>query len=749
MPKSLVIVESPAKAKTINKFLGKDFIVKASIGHVKDLPKSKLGVDIENDFAPHYETIKGKTKVIAELKKAAKSADKIYLAPDPDREGEAIAWHIAEEVDGKKDNIYRVLFNEITEKAVIEAIKSPTRLDRSKFEAQQARRILDRLVGYQVSPILWDKVRRGLSAGRVQSVAVRLICEREREIKAFVPQEYWSITAELEKTGTGFKAKLTKKDDKKLEVKNEQDANKILKEVDGKDFAVRDVERKERKRNPLPPFITSKLQQDAARKLGFTAKKTMMIAQQLYEGIELGEKGSVGLITYMRTDSTRVSSDAVRDARAYIGERFGSAYLPAKPNAYQSKKGAQDAHEAIRPTYFQHPPDAVKKFLSKDHFALYQLIWNRFVASQMMPQILDQTAVLIDAGKYLFQANGSQVKFAGFTAVYTEGGTHSENGSDEDEEEAALPSLAKGDVLKLLSLLPKQHWTQPRPRFTEATLVKELEENGIGRPSTYAAIISTIQDREYAVKEKNQFIPTELGFMVTDLLVKSFPDILSVEFTAHMEEDLDKIEDGKLKWLDAMRGFYAPFKQSLEKAKVEMKDVKKQEIPTDIQCDKCGKFMNIKWGRNGKFLACPAYPECKNTKEFSTDENGKVSVVEIVQEETGEKCPNCGKPMLVKTGRFGRFLACSDYPQCKTAKPLSLGIKCPQEGCDGNMVERQSKKRKIFYSCSNYPKCKYALWDKPINEKCPECGFKILVEKHSKEGKAIKCPNEGCGYKRE
>jgi len=757
MSKSLVIVESPAKAKTINKFLGKDFVVKASVGHVKDLPKSKLGVDIENNFSPHYEVIKGKAKVIAELKKYAKTADNIYLAPDPDREGEAIAWHIAEEVDGKGKKVYRVLFNEITEKGVTEAIKNPASLDRNKFEAQQARRILDRLVGYQVSPILWEKVRRGLSAGRVQSVTVRLVCEREREIKAFVPQEYWSITAELkneeaggkEGQGASFKAKLIKRDNKKIELKDEEETNKVLQEIEGKDFVVRDVEKKERKRNPLPPFITSKLQQDAARKLGFTAKKTMMLAQQLYEGIELGEHGSVGLITYMRTDSTRVSADAVKDARVYIYAKFGREYLPAKPNAYQGKKGAQDAHEAIRPTYFEYPPDLVKKYLSKDHFHLYQLIWNRFVASQMLPAIIDQTVVSIGADRYIFQANGSVIRFPGFTAVYTEGGTHLENGSDEEEDAEKLPLLEKNDILNVLGIMPKQHFTQPPPRFTEATLIKELEELGIGRPSTYAPTLSTIQDREYVVKEKNQFVPTELGFIVTDLLVKSFPDILNVEFTAHMEEDLDMIEDGRLNWLDAMKEFYTPFKNSLERARVEMKDVKREETATGIKCEKCGKVMVIKWGRNGRFIACSGYPECKNTKEYSTDENGNIKAVENISEKTDEKCPNCGKPMVIKTGRFGRFLACSHYPQCKTAKPLSMGVKCPVEGCGGEMVERQSKKKKIFYSCSDYPKCKYALWDKPVSENCPECGFKILTEKGTKSGMIIKCPNEGCKYNRE
>jgi len=752
MPKSLVIVESPAKAKTINKFLGKKFVVKASIGHVKDLPKSKLGVDVENNFQPSYEIIQGKAKVISELKKAAKGADKIYLAPDPDREGEAIAWHIAEEVDGDRSNIFRVLFNEITEKAVLEAIKNPSKLDKNKFEAQQARRILDRLVGYQISPLLWKKVRYGLSAGRVQSVAVRLICERERAIKAFVPEEYWSVTAELQtqdprpKTQDAtFKSKLIKKEDKKLEIKNKEEADRILNDLKGADYVVSNVEKKERKRNPLPPFITSKLQQDAARKLGFTAKKTMMLAQQLYEGMELGKEGSVGLITYMRTDSTRIASEAVDAVRGFISANFGKEYLPAKPNTYPSKKNAQGAHEAIRPTYFKYTPQYVKSYLGKDHFNLYMLIWNRFVACQMAPAILDQTTIQIEAGKYLFQATGSVIKFPGFMAVYTE----AKDEDEKTEEEAILPVLSKSEILKLLGLTPEQHFTQPPPRFTEASLVKELEEKGIGRPSTYATILSTIQDREYATKDKGKFFPTELGFLITDLLIQSFPNIVDVQFTAHMEEELDEIEVGNLPWLEAMREFYGPFKDSLKKAEKEMKDIKREETPTDIRCEKCGSVMVIKWGRNGKFLACSAYPKCKNTKNFKKDEAGKIEVVIEKNEITDEKCPKCSKPMVIRTGRFGRFMACSDYPACKTTKAISIGVACPEQGCNGMLVEKRTKKGKPFYSCSNYPNCKYAIWDKPIPEKCPECGHPFLVEKYSKKaGKIVKCPKEGCGYKR-
>lgn len=706
MGNSLVIVESPAKAKTINKYLGKDFIVMASVGHIKDLPKSKLGVEVEHGFEPVYENIKGKAKIISELKKAGAKAERIYLAPDPDREGEAIAWHIADEVDSGRKKTFRVLFNEITEKAVKEAIGRPMELDRNKYDAQQARRILDRLVGYQVSPLLWEKVRRGLSAGRVQSVAVRLICEREREISAFVPVEYWSITAELSGSSAApFKARLVKKGEKKLELNNQTQAQDAVSALHGAEFRVSAVETKLVKRNPSPPFTTSKLQQDGARKLGYTAKKTMMLAQQLYEGVELGPEGAQGLISYMRTDSVRLSSEAVVSARAYISERFGPEYLPSKPNVYKSKKKTQDAHEAIRPTSMANAPESVKGYLSKDQFRLYELIWNRFVSCQMAQAELDQTRADITAKDFLFAATGTTVKFPGFMAVYME------SSDVEEEKEEKLPALAKGELLKLIGLTPEQHFTQPKPRFTEASLVKELEENGIGRPSTYAAIISTVQDRGYVVKDKTQLKPTELGFLVIDLLVKSFPDILNVEFTAHMEGELDKIEDGQLKWQKAMQEFYAPFSESLVRAKKDMKNIKAEETPTDITCEKCGKQLVIKWGRNGKFLACTGYPECKNTKDFTTDQTGKV--VPLAREEaTDSKCPKCGAGMLVKSGRFGRFIACSKYPDCKTTLPFSTGVNCPEEGCGGMLIERRSK-RGIFYGCSNYPKCKHAVQKLP------------------------------------
>src|SRR3990170_4881022 len=705
MGKSLVIVESPAKAKTINKFLGKDFLVMASVGHVKDLPKSKLGIDIENGFEPHYEAIKGKANTIKELKKAGKSADRIFLAPDPDREGEAIAWHIAEEIDKKNEKTSRVLFNEITEKAVKEAIAHPIALDQNKYEAQQARRVLDRLVGYQVSPILWDKVRRGLSAGRVQSVAVRLICDREREIQAFIPREYWSVTARFETLGgDAFTAKLAKKDGQKIELNNGEDAKAALAELEGAPYKVAEVDTRETRRNPAAPFTTSKLQQEAARKLGYTAKKTMMLAQQLYEGVELGDEGPVGLISYMRTDSTRVSAEAVASARDFIQLKYGADYLPKGPNIYKSKKKSQDAHEAIRPTYFQYSPDDVKKHLSKDQHRLYQLIWNRFIACQMTQALIDQTRAQIQARNYTFNASGSTVKFPGFMAVYIEGQ------DVEEEKEEKLPPLKKDEELKLLGLDPDQHFTQPPPRFTEASLVKELEEQGIGRPSTYASIISTIQDREYVLKDGKQLKPTELGFTVTDMLVESFPEILNVEFTARMEEELDQIEDGQMEWRTAMTEFYGPFSASLEKAKKEMKNIKAEEIPTDIVCEKCSSMMVIKWGRKGKFLACSAYPECKNTKDFTTGEDGKIVALEKTAETTDTPCPTCGKQMVVKSGRFGRFLACSDYPNCKSTLPYSTGVPCP-ENDGGKLVERRTKKGRVFFSCSKYPSCKFATWD--------------------------------------
>ena len=762
--KNLVIVESPAKAKTLGKYLGKDFQVKASVGHIVDLPKSKLGVDVKNDFAPDFHVIQGKKKVVDELKKAAKGKENIYLASDPDREGEAIAWHIADQVGKSRKRVHRVLINEITKKAVQEAIANPQELDRNKFDAQVARRILDRLVGYQISPLLWKKVRRGLSAGRVQSVAVRLVCEREREIRAFEAQEYWSLTALLEgQVPPAFRARLTqwqgqKIDPKKFRLENETRVQEIIRSLHGASWVIGEVEKKERRRYPAPPFVTSKLQQEAARKLGFQPRRTMQIAQHLYEGVELGAEGSVGLITYMRTDSTRVSNDALSAVRGFVESQYGKNYLPDRPNTYRSKRGAQDAHEAIRPTSLEYSPQRVRRYLRRDAFQLYSLIWDRFVASQMLPALFDQTSFEIPVREAVFRATGQQLKFDGFMKVYIEGRDEraaQANGEDIDEDdedsknEGLLPDLQKGDALELLSMDPRQHFTQPPPRYTHASLIKELDEKGIGRPSTYATIISNILDREYVQQDERQSLAaTDLGFLVTDLLVESFPDILNVEFTAGMEDELDKIEEGKEKWTKAMKRFYTPFSRDLKKAEKEMRDVKRQEVPTDIACEKCGALMVIKWGRNGEFLACPQYPECKSTKNFKRDEDGAVRVA--VEEEVNETCEQCGRPMLLRWGKFGRFLGCSGYPECKNIqpleKPVDLGVKCP-ECKEGNLKERKSRWGKVFYGCDRYPECKFACWDKPLPTPCPDCASPILVEKITKRaGKTHRCYKKGCGY---
>jgi DNA topoisomerase-1 len=747
--KSLVVVESPAKAKTIAKYLGKNYTVKASVGHIMDLPKSKLGVDIDKDFEPHYIQIKGKASVVKELKSAAKKADRVLLATDPDREGEAIAAHVAEVVSDSVDGeaVYRVLFNEITKRAILQAIDHPGKIDANKVDAQQARRVLDRLVGYQISPLLWKKVRRGLSAGRVQSVAVRLICEREEEIKAFKPEEFWSLTALLEgKTPPRFEAKLIKRDEEKLRIKSNDEVNAILANLEGKPYVVATVEKKERRRNPAPPFTTSKLQQEAGRKLGFTARRTMAVAQSLYEGVEVGTEGAVGLITYMRTDSTRVGKEAQDEAREFIAGKYGRDFVPEKPPVYASGKMAQEAHEAVRPTSAIREPDAIRQYLENDQYKLYKLIWNRFVASQMNPAVIDQTSADISAGGYTFRATGSVVKFPGFMAVYIEERPEDQAPSEEENGEAVLPPLVQGETLTLIKLDPKQHFTQPPPRYSEALLVKTLEEKGIGRPSTYAAIISTIQDRDYVEKVENKFRPTELGELVNRLLIQHFSNVLDVQFTARMEEELDKVEEGEMKWAGVVRDFYEPFARDLETAQAEMKNVKAEQTPTDITCEKCGKPMVIKWGRNGQFLACSGYPECKNTKPFIRKENG---VVEAAPEETTDEiCPKCGSAMVVKRGRFGKFLACSRYPECNYTQGISTGVACPEDG--GKIVERRSRFGKVFYSCSNYPDCKFAIWYKPVARPCPQCAAPFLVEKYSKKtGPYIACLKKECGYKEE
>ncbi len=755
MPKSLIIVESPAKANTLKKFLGKDFDVKASVGHIRDLPKKKLAVDVENNFEPEYITIQGKSKVIDELRKAAKKADTIFLAPDPDREGEAIAYHIEQLIkEQTKGVIYRVMFNEITKTAVRAAIENPQKIDVSLFEAQQARRILDRLVGYKISPLLWKKVQRGLSAGRVQSVALRLICEREREILAFKPEEYWSITTNLEgKEPPPFLAKLSKVDKKKVELKNEEDTNKVLADIKDAPFQIADIQKKERKRNPYPPFITSTLQQETSRKMRFSPKKTMAIAQMLYEGINLGKEGPVGLITYMRTDSTRVSDEAIKNVRDYISKNFGKEYLPAKPNVYKSKKSAQDAHEAIRPSYMDKPPASIKQYLSPDQMALYELVWNRFLSSQMAPARMDQTHVEIKASKHLFKTVGSIITFPGFMKVYIEAEEEKENkdqeGANADDKSAILPPLSVGEKLKVLEILPKQHFTQPPPRFTEAFLIKELEDKGIGRPSTYAAIIGVIKDREYVFSESRRLSPSELGFLVNDQLVENFPDILNVTFTANLETQLDLIEEGKVGWVDTLKAFYAPFQKDLEEAEVKMKDFKKEVTPTDEICGKCNSPMVIKRGRFGRFMACSAYPECKNTMEISTEDGVDSKGIPKPQDQPIEdKCPKCGAMMVIKSGRFGKFISCSRYPECKTTKPISIGVKCPEEGCAGDIIERKSRNGKLFFACNKYPDCKFASWNKPVAEACPQCESPYLVER-TKNGEIYSgCPKKGCGFKK-
>jgi len=816
--KSLVIVESPAKAKTIQKYLGKGFTVEASLGHVKDLPKSTLGVDTSNEFETDYVVIPGKEKVLARLKKLAGPMDAIYLAPDPDREGEAIAAHLAFELDtnghakkskkkkkeeaGAVPRIQRVTFNEITKRAVQAAFEHPRAIDQNLVDAQQARRVLDRLVGYQVSPLLWDKVRRGLSAGRVQTVALRLIVEREREIKAFEKKEYWTIDAHLAANKPpAFDARFLGKGEEKIEVTNGEDAEKIRVALEPANWLVRSVDKKERRRNAAPPFTTSKLQQDSSRKLRFSVKRTMMIAQRLYEGVELGEEGQVGLITYMRTDSTRVAPEAIQEVREYVGKEYGAAYLPETPNTYKEKKEAQAAHEAIRPTSAMRHPDQVKQYLKEDEFKVYKLIWQRFVASQIMPAVFDQTTVDIDAKAksgdvYWFRVTGSVLKFDGFLRVYEE----SKEGKDEEDEELKhkLPALEAGQKLTLKELKPEQHFTEPPPRYNEASLVKELEERGIGRPSTYSAILSTIQERQYVQKLGGKFTPTEIGLVVTDLLVENFRDIFDVAYTAGLEEKLDEIEEGKEKWTDTLADFYKKFTKDLKYAEKHMENIKRMEKPTDEKCEKCGAPLVIKWGRHGSFYACSTYDKedentCTFTKEnpINLPDLDSADVQETTQEEycencgrvmvlkrgrfgqfmacTGypdckttrrldqgkkvpdipldELCPKCGRTMMIRHGRFGEFTACSGYPECKYVKQNFIGVKCP-ECKDGELVEKRARKGNTFYGCGNYPKCKFTSAHKPIPEKCPSCGSEYLVEKFLKAGPVIACPNKECDYER-
>jgi len=936
MAKSLVIVESPTKAKTINKYLGKNYIVKASLGHIKDLPKRDLAVDVEHGFQPHYEVIEGKKKLIQELKDAAKKVDNIYLAADPDREGEAICWHLQEELKSKKPprdsdpKFYRVMFNEITKSSIQKAFEKPALVNTNLVDAQQARRVLDRLVGYKISPLLWDKVRRGLSAGRVQTVAVRVIVDREREVRAFVKQEYWTLDANLAaKKPPAFTARLSRKGDQTPEIPDQAAADALLADLEDAKYIVKSVGTKEKKRNPVAPFITSTLQQDSSRKLRFSVKRTMMLAQQLYEGVEIGAEGSVGLITYMRTDSTRIGEEAIAEVRDFIGTRFGKEYVPASPNLYKSKKDAQDAHEAIRPTSALRSPEDVAPFLAEDQLKLYRLIWMRFIASQMNPALLDQTTIDTTAiGKssvdYTFRATGSVMKFDGFLKVYEEG----KDQKDEEDEELKhkLPLVTEGEELKFRSLEPEQHFTEPPPRYTEATLVKKLEADGVGRPSTYASILSTIQEREYVTKEAGKFKPTELGVVVTDLLLESFNDIFDVRYTARMEEELDDIEDGTRDWRDAMGEFYERFTKDLESAETNMTNIKRMEKPTDLLCDKCGKPLVVKWGQHGSFLACTGYPDfspkstesdlesldkeialrrertrkdietrrakirsrfdddveklekriaersvtsrdalesrkkiyaryesdleklvnrraerrlsdragiesrlatisarypqlnefyevdlrdsdggvalswrrkenlCTYTRELTVD-LPDIDGADLAEQGDEEYCQNCGRPMVLKKGRFGTFFACTGYPDCKTTKQIggaqkkpdvtldekcpqcgnnlvqkygrfgeftacsnypgckyvkqkTIGVKCP-ECSEGEIVERRSRRGKTFYGCNRYPDCNFVAWARPVAEKCPDCGSPYLTEKYLKAGAFLQCPVSDCNYKRE
>jgi DNA topoisomerase-1 len=748
-------VESPTKVRTIKKYLGKDYNVAATVGHIKDLPGKEMGIDVDNGFKPKYSYIPGKQKVVKSLKRAAGNTNDVYLAPDPDREGEAIAWHTAEVLKKKGRNFYRVLFHELTKNSIEKAMSEPENLDRSKYEAQQARRILDRLVGYQVSPLLWRKVKGGLSAGRVQSVAVRIICERERAIQAFEPVEYWSITAHLESEAPPpFAAKLVKKDGQKLSIPNERSANKILDELNGEKFVVAKINKRTTRKNPLPPFTTSKLQQESIRKLRFSARKTMIIAQQLYEGIDLGPGEPVGLITYMRTDSTRIATEAAVEAQQFVLERFGKAYALDNPRYFRNKKKVQDAHEAIRPTSVSNTPEKVKAHLSSDQFALYQLIWQRFVASQMAQALINQVSLSINAGAYTFTASGSTIKFPGFMALYQS--VDDQIASDTEQKKPKLPKVSEDTLLNLDKLDPKQHFTMPPPRFSEASLVKELEENGIGRPSTYSSILSTIREKGYVDLVKGYFRPNELGFIVNDLLVQNFPEIFDVEFTAKMEENLDQVESDKIGSLQVLTRFYKPFKKDLDSASEGMLSVKGVGMPTDLTCPQCEKSLRIKVGKNGHFLACSGYPDCTYSSDYTRDEKGHVQPVKQLEEEiTDKNCDKCGSPMVVKRGRYGDFLACSGYPECKNTQSLnsngsgkSIGVNCPEKDCPGEVVERSSKRGKLFFGCNRFPECTFATWNKPIERECPNCGAKFVVEKTTKkEGTFITCLTEGCGFK--
>ncbi|MFC2166104.1 type I DNA topoisomerase [Acidobacteriota bacterium] len=730
MAKQLVIVESPAKARTVNRYLGPDFLVSASMGHVRDLPKSKLGVDVENDFEPDYTVIPEREELVSKLQKTAEKCESVFLAADPDREGEAICWHLAALLADSNVSIFRVLFHEITKKGVTDAFKNVGKLDQGKIKAQQTRRILDRLVGYRISPLLWKKIGRGLSAGRVQSIALRLICEREKEIKDFVAEEFWTIIATLEASVPPvFQANLVKVDDEKIKIKDGKTAEDLATDVKKHSFILKNIEISEKKRNPNPPYITSTLQQDGFRLLRYPVRKTMSIAQRLYEGLEIGEKGLVGLITYMRTDSVRVSEDALKEAREHIAQSYAKEYLQPKAKIYKNKRKAQDAHEAIRPTSFDLTPEMAKPFLKDDELKVYTLIWNRFIASQMSPALIEETEFDIRASKYQFRAKGEVMKFDGFLTLYPQ----------QKKDQNLLPKVQPEEELALHELETKQNFTQPPSRYTEGSLVKELEARGIGRPSTYAPIIATIQGREYVLKDKGRFIPTEVGLFVSDYLIENFPDLMEFKFTARLEEELDRISEGETKWKDYLSSYNSLLSKDLDEAMKAEGIRAKGGIPLEEVCPECGKTLVIKEGRFGRFKACSGYPDCQYKQSMTKKE---VKPLE-------ENCPQCGSQLVMRHGKYGSFAACSDYPRCKYIKKETqdTGIACPT-GCGGTLLKKKTKRGKFFHGCSNFPKCKYATWDEPVAKPCPVCGRDFVLRKNTmKEKPTLYCSDEKCTYK--
>jgi DNA topoisomerase-1 len=793
MAKSIVVVESPAKARTIERYLGKEYVVKACAGHLKDLPKKVLGVDVEDGFRPVYTLISGKERIVQDLKKIARKSEAIFLAADPDREGEAICQHLVEELrQSEEQPVYRVLFNEITEEAIKEAFVNAGSIDKNKVAAQQARRILDRLVGYKVSPLLWTRVRRGLSAGRVQSVALRMVVDREKEREAFVPEEYWNFSAAfLADSELEFVAKATKLDGKKFKVTGKAQAETLLQDLRNGSFLVSGVEKREKKNLPPVPFLTSTLQQEASRKLSFSVKKTMVVAQRLYEGIELGgDEGRIGLITYMRTDSTRVAGSALSEAREYITARYGGEYVPSKPRKHKTGKRSQDAHEAVRPTSVSREPGRLKDLLGSDERRLYELIWKRFVASQMSPALFDHTEIKIEAPRTQFSVVGDVLRFKGFLGVYEASKRSFQTGDAEVDQ--SLPDVADGDLLTLKELKHEQKFTQPPSRYSEATLIKSLVDREIGRPSTYSQILSVIQDREYVVKEERKFVPTETGTAVSELLVENFGELFDYDYTARLEKDLDDIEKGELNWVDALKRFYAGFSRELERAQEKMKNLKTEAVPAGYNCEKCEAPMVVKWGRFGRFVACSNYPDCKNTREIDKPEAASESDAQsvecdkcgspmvnkkgrfgeflacsgypdckntrrIVTTSSGkeiledvpleDKCPNCDRNMVVKNGRFGEFVACSGYPDCKYIRQEKTGVTCP-ECSKGEIIQRKSGRGKVFYGCNAYPKCKYLLWQKPVPADCPECGLAFLLERMTKKDGLIRvCSDKKCSHK--